>query len=65
MKGQTSGSVRVSLVIFVFVLVSACDESVRVQFPRGVFRYIDPDDVALSIDTACLCRDYVFPWKVL
>src|SRR5256886_4552362 len=47
-----------------FLLVSGCHESVRVQFPRGVFRYIEPDDVALRIDTACLCRDHVFPWKV-
>src|SRR5882672_9196095 len=70
MKGQSSGSVRVSLVIFVFVfvfvlvLVSGCEESVCVQFPCGVFRYIEPDDVALRIDTTCLCRDHVFPWKV-
>src|SRR5882762_9536676 len=66
MKGQSSGSVRVSLVIFVFVLVlvSGCEESVCVQFPCGVFRYIEPHDIALRIDTACLCRDYVFPWKV-
>src|SRR6266850_6767421 len=66
MKGQSSGSVRVSLVIFVFVLVlvSGCEESVCVQFPCGVLRNIEPDDVALRADAACLCGDHVFPWKV-
>src|SRR5882672_9327646 len=62
MKGQTSTSVGISLLVF--VLVSACDESVCVQFPRDIFRYIEPDDVGLRIDTACLCRDHVFPWEV-
>src|SRR5882724_4962102 len=51
-------------VVFVLVLVSGSDESVCVQFPRDIFRYIEPDDVALRIDTACLCRDHVFPWEV-
>src|SRR6184192_2181465 len=67
MKGQSSRSVWVSLlvvVVFVVVLVSGCHESVCVQFPRSIFRYIESDDVALRIDTACLCRDHVFPWKV-
>src|SRR5437016_14653430 len=71
MKGQSSRPVWVSLlvvvvvvVVFVFVLVSGCHESVRVQFPRGVFRYIEADDVALRVDTGCLRRNHVCPWKV-
>src|SRR6266481_997699 len=64
MKEQSSGPVRVTLLLFVFVRVSGCDKSVSVGYPRGVFRYIEPDDVALSVDTACLCRNHVCPWKV-
>src|SRR5260221_14386482 len=49
---------------FVFAVVLGCDESVCVQFPQGVFRHIEADDIALRVDTACLCRDHVCPWKV-
>src|SRR6266446_3088155 len=64
MKGQSPGSVRVSLLFYVFVRVPRCDEPVRVRYPCGVFRYIEPDDVALRVDTACLRRNHVCPWKV-
>src|SRR5216684_1485281 len=36
----------------------------RVRYPSGVFRYIEPDDVTLRVDTACLGRNHVCPWKV-
>src|SRR5258708_36667880 len=49
---------------FVFAVVLGCDESVCVQFPQGVFRHIEADDIALRVDTACLCRNHVCPWKV-